>query len=104
MREHTHVVTATPREDTVAVGLSDGTQLVADRVVLATGYKADLARVPYLAPLIGDVATTWPVLGLTTSSRPSPCASPSMTLHSRVLMNFTSNVAAACPVVRAILG
>jgi len=55
VREHTHVVTATPRDDTVTVGLSDGTQLVADRVVLATGYKADLARVPYLAPLIGDL-------------------------------------------------
>ncbi|MDA0180488.1 hypothetical protein OJ997_09300 [Solirubrobacter phytolaccae] len=33
------------------VALSDGTRLRPDRIVLATGYKADLSRVPYLPPL-----------------------------------------------------
>lgn len=33
------------------VRLSDGARLHPDRIVLATGYKADLARVPYLPPL-----------------------------------------------------
>jgi hypothetical protein len=36
------------------VGLSDGTRLHADRIVFACGYRADIARVPYLPP----VATT----------------------------------------------
>jgi cation diffusion facilitator CzcD-associated flavoprotein CzcO len=33
------------------VTLSDGTRLRPDRIVLATGYKADPSRVPYLPPL-----------------------------------------------------
>jgi hypothetical protein len=33
------------------VTLSDDTRLRPDRIVLATGYKADLDRVPYLPPL-----------------------------------------------------
>jgi hypothetical protein len=36
------------------VELSDGTRLHADRIVFACGYRADIARVPYLPP----VATT----------------------------------------------
>jgi cation diffusion facilitator CzcD-associated flavoprotein CzcO len=46
------------------VRLSDGTELVVDRIVLATGYKADLTRVPYLTevlPLI-ETADGFPVL------------------------------------------
>ncbi len=44
--------------------LSDGTDLTVDRVVLATGYKADLARVPYLSEVLPFVATAdgFPVL------------------------------------------
>ena len=38
------------------VQLSDGTELAVDRIVLATGYKADLARVPYLAEVLPLVA------------------------------------------------
>jgi FAD-dependent urate hydroxylase len=34
-----------------AVRLSDGTGLRPDKIVLGTGYKADLGRVPYLPPL-----------------------------------------------------
>jgi hypothetical protein len=35
--------------------LSDGTAIAPDRIVFATGYKADLARVPYLKPLLDRV-------------------------------------------------
>lgn len=34
-----------------AVDLSDGTHVPFDRIVFATGYEADLSRVPYLPPL-----------------------------------------------------
>ncbi len=37
------------------VQLSDGTELAVDRIVLATGYKADLGRVPYLAEVLPRV-------------------------------------------------
>jgi hypothetical protein len=33
------------------VRLTDGTQLAFDRLVFATGYQADLSRVPYLPPM-----------------------------------------------------
>jgi lysine/ornithine N-monooxygenase len=35
--------------------LSDGTPIDPDRIVFATGYKADLAKVPYLDPLIDRI-------------------------------------------------
>jgi cation diffusion facilitator CzcD-associated flavoprotein CzcO len=46
------------------VALSDGTELDVDRIVLATGYKADLGRVPYLAGVLDriEVADGFPVL------------------------------------------
>lgn len=46
------------------VRLSDGGELAVDKIVLATGYKADLGRVPYLAGLAGriEVADGFPVL------------------------------------------
>ena len=46
------------------VALSDGTGLTVDRIILATGYKADLSRVPYLAGVLGliEVADGFPVL------------------------------------------
>jgi FAD-dependent urate hydroxylase len=49
---------------TARVQLSDGTDLTVDRIVLATGYKADLARVPYLTEVLPLVATAdgFPVL------------------------------------------
>jgi thioredoxin reductase len=55
-------VDAGDREVTLA--LSDGTAVTADRVVFASGYKADIARVPYLAGVVDDVATSdgFPVL------------------------------------------
>jgi cation diffusion facilitator CzcD-associated flavoprotein CzcO len=44
--------------------LSDGSDLSVDRIVLATGYKADLGRVPYLTEVLGDIAVAdgFPVL------------------------------------------
>jgi thioredoxin reductase len=46
------------------VRLSDGAELGVDRIVLATGYKADLGRVPYLAGVLDriEVADGFPVL------------------------------------------
>jgi cation diffusion facilitator CzcD-associated flavoprotein CzcO len=46
------------------VRLSDGTELSVDRIVCATGYKADIGRVPYLAGVLDrlQVADGFPVL------------------------------------------
>ncbi|MGZ4472506.1 MAG: FAD-dependent oxidoreductase [Nocardioidaceae bacterium] len=49
-------VQASERE--VALTLSDGTSLTADHVVFASGYRADLARVPYLAGVLDEVSVT----------------------------------------------
>ena len=59
-----HVVEARPGQDETAVMLSNGEWLQADRVVFASGYKAAVANVPYLAPLLAylDVADGFPVL------------------------------------------
>ena len=57
-RPGTSVVTAsTDGAGAARVQLSDGTELAVDRIVLATGYKADLARVPYLTEVLPLVAT-----------------------------------------------
>ncbi len=64
-RPGTEVAEASPAGDgPVRVLLSDGTRLEADRVVLATGYRADLTKIPYLAGLLGQVRTSggFPVL------------------------------------------
>jgi cation diffusion facilitator CzcD-associated flavoprotein CzcO len=56
-RPGTSVVAAsTDGTGTVRVQLSDGTELGVDRIVLATGYKADVARVPYLTGVLPLVA------------------------------------------------
>ena len=39
------------------VQLSDGTELAVDHIVLATGYRADLTRVPYLTEVLPLVET-----------------------------------------------
>jgi FAD-dependent urate hydroxylase len=59
------VMKATPRPDgQVRVLLSNGVRLAADRVVLATGYRADLTKVPYLAGVLEEVKLSdgFPVL------------------------------------------
>jgi cation diffusion facilitator CzcD-associated flavoprotein CzcO len=49
---------------TVAVTLSGGESLTVDHVVLATGYRADLTRIPYLAGVLDriELAGGFPVL------------------------------------------
>ncbi|MFL6001847.1 MAG: NAD(P)-binding domain-containing protein [Nocardioides sp.] len=42
----------------VQVTLSDGEALEADHVVFASGYRADLARVPYLSPVVDQISVT----------------------------------------------
>ena len=59
-------VVAVATEDPAAakVRLSDGTELGVDRIVCATGYKADVGRVPYLAGVLNrvQVADGFPAL------------------------------------------
>jgi FAD-dependent urate hydroxylase len=52
--EVTHV--AENRDGALHVTLSDSTRLVVDAVVLACGYRAELARVPYLEGVLDGVA------------------------------------------------
>ena len=61
----TEVAQATPASNgEMRVLLSNATQLTVDRVVFATGYRADLTKVPYLAGVLGKVkvAHGFPVL------------------------------------------
>jgi cation diffusion facilitator CzcD-associated flavoprotein CzcO len=57
-------VAASDSGDQLRVVLSNAERLTVDRVVYASGYRADLTRVPYLAGLIGDIelADGFPVL------------------------------------------
>jgi FAD-dependent urate hydroxylase len=57
-------VVATGRDGELDVLLSNSERLAVDRVVFASGYRADLARVPYLAGLLGriDRADGFPAL------------------------------------------
>lgn len=60
------VVTAVPRGDgAFDVRLSGDERLTVDHVILASGYRADMMRVPYLAGVIDRIAVTdgFPVLG-----------------------------------------
>ena len=59
------VVEASPdSRGQVRIVLSNAERLTVDRVVFATGYRADLTRVPYLASLVGciELADGFPVL------------------------------------------
>jgi FAD-dependent urate hydroxylase len=61
----TEVAEAAPRGDgELRVLLSNATRLTVDRVVFASGYRADLAKVPYLAGVRGEVRLSngFPVL------------------------------------------
>lgn len=64
-RPGTEVVGVTPDGDgDLRVLLSDATQLTVDRVVFASGYRADLAKVPYLTGMLDEVEVSngFPVL------------------------------------------
>lgn len=53
---NTQVIGAIPERGATAVTLSSGERLSVDRVIFATGYKAELANVPYLHSIISDIA------------------------------------------------
>jgi hypothetical protein len=61
---NTSVVGVATHADAVAISLSNGESLTVDRTVFATGYKADLPSVPYLASVIDniDLADGFPLL------------------------------------------
>ena len=52
------VVEVEEHDDATVLGLTDGSRLTADFVVFASGYRADIGRVPYLEPLVGSLAVT----------------------------------------------
>jgi hypothetical protein len=54
--------------------LSSSTRLAADRVVFASGYRADLAKVSYLAGVLAEVELSNGFLSWTTLSRPASTA------------------------------
>jgi FAD-dependent urate hydroxylase len=60
VRSHplTEVVQTAPGGDVVRLTLSDGDVLEVDHVTCASGYRADLVGVPYLAGVLGQVAIT----------------------------------------------
>ncbi len=49
------VATTTPESGATTVTLSTGERLTVDRVLFATGYRAELVNVPYLKPIISDI-------------------------------------------------
>jgi len=52
----TEVVDVEEGDEATVLGLTDGSRLTADFVVFASGYRADIGRVPYLEPLLDDLA------------------------------------------------
>jgi FAD-dependent urate hydroxylase len=52
------VVDVEQHDDTTVLGLTDGSTLRADFVVFASGYRADISRVPYLEPLLDSLSVT----------------------------------------------
>jgi FAD-dependent urate hydroxylase len=57
-RPHTQVVSVDTGQDAVRLGLSDGEVLEVEHVIAASGYRADLAAVPYLAGVLDRVSVT----------------------------------------------
>ena len=53
---NTQVTGVISEDGATVVALSGGERLSVDRVIFATGYKAELANVPYLRPVISDIA------------------------------------------------
>ena len=54
----TEVTSVAPAGSAISLGLSDGTSLEVDHVVFASGYRADLSRVPYLSGVLDRVSVT----------------------------------------------
>jgi FAD-dependent urate hydroxylase len=54
----TEVVDVEEGDEATVLGLTDGSRLTADFVVFASGYRADIGRVPYLEPLLDALEAT----------------------------------------------
>ena len=52
------VVDVEEGDEATVLGLTDGSRLTADFVVFASGYRADIGRVPYLEPVLDALAVT----------------------------------------------
>ena len=52
------VVDVEEGDEATLLGLTDGSRLSADFVVFASGYRADIGRVPYLEPVLDTLAVT----------------------------------------------
>ena len=52
------VVDVEEGDEATVLGLTDGSRLTADFVVFASGYRADIGRVPYLEPVLDTLAVT----------------------------------------------
>ena len=52
------VVDVEEGDEATLLGLTDGSRLTADFVVFASGYRADIGRVPYLEPVLDALAVT----------------------------------------------
>jgi thioredoxin reductase len=57
-RPGTEVAAVAPGEADVTLTLTDGHELTVDRVVFASGYRAQLGKVPYLAGVIDRISVT----------------------------------------------
>lgn len=94
----------TGRGSSADVLLSDGSSLAVDRMVLATGYRADLARVPYLAQVLGlvEVEDGYPVLDDTFQSNLPGLYLPGLvaTRDFGPFFGFTKG----CPTAAALIG
>ncbi|HEY1446805.1 MAG TPA: NAD(P)-binding domain-containing protein [Acidimicrobiales bacterium] len=53
---NTQVIGVNSEDAATVVTLSSGERLSVDRIIFATGYEAELANVPYLRPVISDIA------------------------------------------------
>lgn len=55
---NTHVTTVAQQGNTIEVALSSGERLSVDRIIYATGYAANLRRVPYLHDVLPEIGLT----------------------------------------------
>ncbi len=99
-----HVVESTVEDNgTIAITLSGGERLTVDLVVFATGYKADLPKVPYLEPVISqiDLLDGFPVLDETLQSSIAGLYLPGFTATRDFgpFFGFTK----ACPAAAALI-
>jgi cation diffusion facilitator CzcD-associated flavoprotein CzcO len=100
---NTHVVETAVEGDGIEVTLSGGDRLNVDQVIFATGYKANLPKVPYLESLISevDLLEGFPILDDTLQSSIAGLYFPGFTATRDFgpFFGFTK----ACPAAAAII-